>query len=313
MTQARELSLGGTVRTGRPPQSPARMAWQRFRRHKMALLGAGLLLSIVLYVTLGAFILSEEYANHNDLKARLQPPSTAHLFGTDGTGRDIVARTVYGGQISIIIGFLAVLVSVTVGVLVGAVAGYYGGIVDSVLMRLTETVFNIPQLFLLILLGKMFSGKIKTFQFLGRSFSGSVVVIIGVIGFTSWMFLARIVRASYLALREREFIVAAQCLGTPDRFVIFRHILPNTIAPIVVSATLGVAGAILSEAYISFLGMGVQAPTATWGNMLDQAYHHLETEPWMWFFPGILIVLTVLAINFLGDGMRDALDPRTVR
>ncbi|MBC8444880.1 MAG: ABC transporter permease [Chloroflexi bacterium] len=289
------------------------MAWQRFRRHKMALLGAGLLLSIVLYVTLGAFILSEEYANHNDLKARLQPPSTAHLFGTDGTGRDIVARTVYGGQISIIIGFLAVLVSVTVGVLVGAVAGYYGGIVDSVLMRLTETVFNIPQLFLLILLGKMFSGKIKTFQFLGRSFSGSVVVIIGVIGFTSWMFLARIVRASYLALREREFIVAAQCLGTPDRFVIFRHILPNTIAPIVVSATLGVAGAILSEAYISFLGMGVQAPTATWGNMLDQAYHHLETEPWMWFFPGILIVLTVLAINFLGDGMRDALDPRTVR
>lgn len=313
MTPARELSLGETVRTGRPPQSPARMAWQRFRRHKMALLGAGLLLSIVLYVTLGAFILSEEYANHNDLKARLQPPSTAHPFGTDGTGRDIVARSVYGGQISIIIGFLAVLVSVTVGVLVGAVAGYYGGIVDSVLMRLTETVFNIPQLFLLILLGKMFSGKIKTFQLLGRSFSGSVVVIIGVIGFTSWMFLARIVRANYLALREREFIVAAQCLGTPDRFVIFRHILPNTIAPIVVSATLGVAGAILSEAYISFLGMGVQAPTATWGNMLDQAYHHLETEPWMWFFPGILIVLTVLAINFLGDGMRDALDPRTVR
>jgi peptide/nickel transport system permease protein len=313
MTPARELSLGETVRTGRPPQSPARMAWQRFRRHKMALLGAGLLLSIVLYVTLGAFILSEEYANHNDLKARLQPPSTAHPFGTDGTGRDIVARSVYGGQISIIIGFLAVLVSVTVGVLVGAVAGYYGGIVDSVLMRLTETVFNIPQLFLLILLGKMFSGKIKTFQLLGRSFSGSVVVIIGVIGFTSWMFLARIVRANYLALREREFIVAAQCLGTPDRFVIFRHILPNTIAPIVVSATLGVAGAILSEAYISFLGMGVQAPTATWGNMLDQAYHHLETEPWMWFFPGLLIVLTVLAINFLGDGMRDALDPRAVR
>ena len=168
-------------------------------------------------------------------------------------------------------------------------------------------------MFLLIILGKMLGGKIKTFNLLGRSFSGSVIVIIVVIGFTGWMGLSRIVRANYLALKEREFITAARCIGTPNFYIIFRHILPNTIAPIVVSATLGVAGSILAEAYISFLGLGVQAPTATWGNMLDQAYHHLESEPWMWFFPGMLILMTTLAINFLGDGLRDALDPRSMR
>jgi peptide/nickel transport system permease protein len=289
------------------------LAWQRFRRHKMAMFGAGLLLLLVIYVTAGSLVFSETYANRNDLKGRLESPSMGHPFGTDGTGRDIMARTVYGGQISMIIGLLAVMVAVTVGVFVGAIAGFYGGIVDAILMRLTETMFNIPQLFLLILLGKMLGGKIKPFQLLGRSFSGSMIVIICVIGLTSWMYLARIVRANYLALKEREFITAAECVGIPVWRIIFRHILPNTVAPIVVSATLGVAGAILQEAYISFLGLGVQPPTATWGNMLDQAYHHLETEPWMWFFPGMMILLTVLAINFLGDGLRDALDPRTVR
>jgi peptide/nickel transport system permease protein len=297
---------------GRPPQSPLQMAWQRFRRHRMAMVGAVLLLLVLSFVTVGALVFTEDYSNYNDLSITLRPPSLAHPFGTDGTGRDIMARTIYGGQISIIIGLLAVLVSVTLGVLVGAVAGFYGGIVDSVLMRLTEAMFNIPQLFLLIILGRMFSGKIPTFELLGRSFSGSVIIIIVVIGMTSWMYLARIVRANYLALREREFITAARCLGTPNRYIIFRHILPNTIAPIVVSATLGVAGAIIAEAYISFLGLGVQAPTATWGNLLDQAYSHLETEPWMWIFPGLLILLTVLSINFLGDGLRDALDPQTI-
>ena len=312
MGTANSLSLEDASPTGRPPQSPFQLAWQRFRHHKMAMFGVGLLIAILIYVTFGAWIFSESDANYNDLKARLQSPSAAHPFGTDGTGRDILARTIYGGQISIIIGLLAVLVSLTLGVVIGAIAGFYGGIVDSILMRLTETMFTIPQLFLLILLGKMLSGKIPTFTFLGRSFSGSVIVIIGVIGATSWMYLARIVRANYLALKEREYITAAHCLGTPNGYIIFRHILPNTIAPIVVSATLGVASAILAEAYISFLGLGVQAPTATWGNMLNQAYHHLETEPWMWFFPGTFILLTVLAINFLGDGLRDALDPRTV-
>ncbi len=299
--------------TGRPPQSPTQLAWQRFRRHRMAMAGLVLLFLIILYVVGGSFIFSEEYANHNDLSQTLQPPSREHPFGTDGTGRDIMARTVYGGQISIIIGLLAVTVSLLVGVVFGALSGFYGGTVDSVLMRITEAMMNIPQLFLLILLGTLLLGKVPTFKFVGRTFSGSVLVIIFVIGMTSWMYLARIVRANYLALKQREFVTAARCLGTKNGFIIFKHILPNTVAPIVVAATLGVAGAILAEAYISFLGLGVQPPTATWGNMLDQAYHHLESEPWMWFFPGMLIVLTVLAINFLGDGLRDALDPRTRR
>jgi peptide/nickel transport system permease protein len=296
----------------RPAWTPTQMAWRRFRRHKMAMFGACLLIGIILYVIGGAFVLSEEYANRNDLSITLSPPSREHPFGTDGTGRDILARTIYGGQISILIGLCAVVVSVTVGVVVGAIAGYYGGVIDAILMRFTEAMFNIPQLFLLIVLAKFLSGKIPTFELLGRSFSGSVIVIIGVIGVTSWMYLARIVRAQFLALKEWEFVTAARCVGVRNFGLIFRHILPNSIAPIVVSATLGVASAILNEAYVSFLGLGVQAPTATWGNMLDQAYHHLDTEPWMWFFPGMLILLTVLSINFLGDGLRDALDPRAV-
>jgi peptide/nickel transport system permease protein len=158
----------------------------------------------------------------------------------------------------------------------------------------------------------MLAGKIPTFHLLGRSFSGSVIVIITVIGLTSWMYLARIVRANFLSLKEQEFVTAAHCTGSSNISIIFSHILPNTIAPIIVSATLQVAAAILAEAYVSFLGVGVQPPTATWGNMLDQAYHHLESEPWMWFFPGMLILLTVLSINFVGDGLRDALDPRAL-
>ena len=310
-SNARAASFEEVLETGRPPQSLTQLAWQRFRRHRMAMAGVILMLLIILYILVGSLVFTEEYANYNDLSKTLQPPSREHPFGTDGTGRDIMARTVYGGQISLLIGLLAVAVSLVFGVVIGAVAGFYGGAVDSVLMRFTEAMMNIPQLFLLILLSTMLMGKVPTFKFMGRSFSGSVIVIIFVIGLTSWMYLARIVRANYLALKEREFITAARCVGTKNGFVIFRHILPNTIAPIVVAATLGVAGAILAEAYISFLGLGVQPPTATWGNMLDQAYHHLETEPWMWFFPGMLIVLAVLSINFLGDGLRDALDPRT--
>jgi len=296
----------------RPPLTPAQVAWRRFRQHKMAMFGAGLLIAIILYVTAGAFLFSEADANRTDLSLKLSPPSREHPFGTDLTGRDLLARTIYGGQISIIIGILAVVVSVVVGVLIGAIAGFYGGVVDSILMRFTEAMFNIPQLFLLIILAKFLAGRMPTFEVLGRSFSGSVVVIIGVIGLTSWMYEARIVRANFLSLKEQEFVTAARCIGVRNLSLIFEHILPNTVAPIIVAATLGVASAILSEAYVSFLGVGVQPPTATWGNMLDQAYHHLETEPWMWFFPGLLILLTVLAINFVGDGLRDALDPRAL-
>lgn len=274
--------------------------------------GAGLLIAIILLVTVGTFFFSEAYANRNDLYSRLLPPSREHPFGTDATGRDILARVIYGGQISMLIGLLAVAVSLTVGVIIGAVAGYYGGVVDAVLMRFTEAVFTIPQLFLLILLAKFLGGKVGTFKLLGREFSGSVVVIVGVIGLTSWMYLARIVRSNFLSLKEQEFVTAARCIGARNFAIMFRHILPNTVAPIIVAATLQVAGAIINEAYVSFLGVGVQAPTATWGNMLNQSTKYLETEPWMWFFPGVMIVLTVLAINFVGDGLRDALDPRAL-
>jgi peptide/nickel transport system permease protein len=296
----------------RPPLTPAQIAWRRFRRHKMAMVGIVLLVGIILFVTAGPLFYSEADANRTDLSIKLQPPSREHPFGTDLTGRDILARTIYGGQISIIIGILAVLVALVVGVVVGAISGFYGGAVDALLMRFTEAMLIIPSIFLLIVLAKILGGKIPTFDLLGRSFSGSVVVIIGVIGLTSWMYLARIVRASFLSLKEQEFVTASRCIGTRNVSIIFEHILPNTVAPITVAATLGVAAAILNEAYVSFLGLGVQPPTATWGNMLDQAYHHLESEPWMWFFPGMLILLTVLGINFVGDGLRDALDPRAL-
>ncbi len=296
----------------RPPLTPAQVAWRRFRRHKMAMVGMGILIGIILYVTVGPFFFSEADANRTDLSIKLSPPSREHPFGTDLTGRDILARTIYGGQISIIIGILAVVVALVVGVTMGAIAGFYGGIVDAILMRFTEAMLIIPNIFLLIVLAKIWSGKIPTFKLLGRSFSGSVIVIIGVIGLTSWMYLARIVRANFLSLKEQEFVTASRCIGTRNFSIIFSHILPNTVAPITVAATLGVAAAILGEAYVSFLGLGVQPPTATWGNMLDQAYHHLESEPWMWFFPGMLILLTVLGINFVGDGLRDALDPRAL-
>ncbi len=294
-----------------PPLTLAQLTWRRFRRHKMALFGAVMLILLVLYSFGGAIFISEEYANFNDTKLILQPPSREHPFGTDTVGRDILARTIYGGQISLLIGLTAMLVETVVGVLIGAVAGYYGGIIDSVLMRFTEAMFNIPSLLLLLVMAKFFGGKIPNLTVLGRTFSGSVVVIILIIGLTSWMYLARIVRAQFLSLKQHEFVLAARAIGTPRRQIIFQHILPNCIAPIVVSATLGVANAITMEAYISFLGLGVQPPTATWGNILERANNYIEEAPWLWIFPGLLIVLTVLSINFVGDGLRDALDPRS--
>ncbi|MGD8626117.1 MAG: ABC transporter permease [Anaerolineae bacterium] len=288
------------------------MVWRRFRRHRMAMAGAIMLVLLVLYCFGGTIFYTEDYANYTDLTARLQAPSREHLFGTDTVGRDILARTIYGGQISLLIGLSAAIIQVVVGVIIGALAGYYGGWLDGFLMRFTEAMFTIPQLFLLLVMAKFFAGKVPTIEIAGRAFSGSVVVIVAIIGLTSWMYLARIVRADFLSLKEREFVLAAHTIGTRNRAIIFRHILPNTVAPIIVAATLGVANAILSEAYISFLGLGVQAPTATWGNMLDGAYKYIQTAPWLWIFPGLLIVLTVLSINFLGDGLRDALDPTTV-
>lgn len=294
-----------------PPLGLGQLAWRRFRRHKPAIFGIVVLVLLFLYAFGGSLVVSESYANHTDTTLRLLPPSVEHPFGTDTIGRDVLARSIYGGQISLLIGLTAVIVETVLGILVGALAGYYGGVVDSILMRITEAMLNIPQIFLLIVMAKYFGVKLPEIDILGRVFSGSVVVIVVIIGLTSWMYLARIVRAEFLSLKENEFVLAARATGTKNIEIIFRHILPNSIAPIVVSATLGVANAILSEAYISFLGLGVQPPTATWGNMLDGANNYLSDAPWLWFFPGLLIVLTVLSINFLGDGMRDALDPRS--
>ena len=305
--------------------SPAALAVRRFRKHRMAMFGLGLLVLLVLYVGLAGLVSNgyctpinqmvhgEAWANCNDTSLKLQPPSVDHIFGTDVIGRDIFARTIYGGQISLLIGISAALVEVFLGALIGALAAYYGGWVDSLLMRFTEAMLNIPSLFLLIIGARFFGGGLPTFNFFGRELTGSVLIIIVIIGATSWMYLARIVRANVLSLRELDYVSAARALGASDRRIIFTHLLPNTTAPLVVSATLGVANAILLEAYVSFLGVGVQGATATWGNMLDGAYRYLETAPWLWFFPGTLILLTVLGINFVGDGLRDALDPRSGR
>jgi peptide/nickel transport system permease protein len=295
-----------------PPITLRELFWRRFRRHKMALFGAVVLILLVVYSVGGSLFFTEAYANHTDTNLRLQPPSREHPCGTDTVGRDILARTIYGGQISLLIGITAMLVEVIVGIIVGAVSGFYGGLADSLLMRVTEALLIIPQIFLLLVMAKFFAGRIPNLTLLGREFSGSVVVIVLIIGLTSWMYLARIVRAEFLSLKEREFILAARATGTPNLQIIIEHILPNSIAPIVVSATLSIAAAITTEAYISFLGLGVQAPTATWGNMLEGAYNYVETAPWLWIFPGLLIVLVVLSINFVGDGLRDALDPRAL-
>ncbi|RPI85781.1 MAG: ABC transporter permease [Chloroflexi bacterium] len=294
-----------------PPLSLRQLTWRRFRRHRMAIFGVIVLGLLILYSFAGTIFFTEESANRTDTALRLNPPSSAHPFGTDTIGRDILARTIYGGQISIVIGLTAVMLEVSVGILIGALAGYYGGVTDSLLMRFTEAMLNIPQIFLLLVMAKYFGDLIPNLQVFGRTFSGSVVVIIMIIGLTSWPYLSRIVRAEFLSLKENEFVLAARATGTPISQIIFRHILPNSIAPIVVSATLGVANAITLEAYISFLGMGVRPPTATWGNMLDGAYNYIEQAYWMWLFPGLLIVLIVLSINFVGDGLRDALDPRS--
>lgn len=292
--------------------SPGQLAWRKLRRNRAALFGLVLIGLLFAYIIVGSFVFSEDYANHTDLSNRLQAPSVAHPFGTDAIGRDIMARTIYGGQISLAIGVSAVMISIILGVLVGAFAGYYSGSVDSVLMRFTEAVLNIPSLFLLIIAAKYAGDKIHNFSIMGREFSGSLIVIILIIGFTSWMYLARIVRSEFLSLKEREYVTAARALGVKNMRIIFRHVLPNTTAPIIVAATLGIATAILSEAYISFLGLGVRPPTATWGNMLEDATRYIESAPHIWLFPGLLILITVLAINFVGDGLRDALDPRTL-
>jgi peptide/nickel transport system permease protein len=292
-------------------QSPWRRTVRRFFRHKMAIAGSILMTLLLVYIIVGSTIYTEDDANFNDTSIKLNRPSEEHPFGTDTVGRDVLARTIYGGQISIIIGVFAVCVSVSLGTVIGSLSGYYGGVLDMLLMRVTEAMLSIPTLLLLLVLAKFFSARIQDITVLGRTFSGSLIVIILVIGLTSWMYLARIVRSSFLSLKQQEFVTAARAAGASNSWIIRVHILPNAMAPIIVAATLGVAHAILQEAYVSFLGMGVRPPTASWGNMLDSAHKYVEDAPWLWAFPGVLVILTVMSINFIGDGLRDALDPQS--
>ena len=294
------------------PLSPGQLAWRRFKRHRMALLGSVGLVALMVFILVGSVLYTEKYANRNDVIHRLEGPSSGHYFGTDSIGRDLFARIIYGGQISLIIGLLSVALALLLGTTIGGLAGYYGGWLDSILMRFTESALSIPSLFLLIVLGKLFGSEIPTLKLMGRTFSGSVIVVILVIGLTSWMYLARIVRANILSLREMDYIAASRALGVSNTRILVQHLIPNTIAPIIVAATLGLANAIISEAYVSFLGLGVQPPTASWGNLMDQSISLIQRGVWwMWLFPSFFIVLTILFTNFVGDGLRDALDPRT--
>jgi peptide/nickel transport system permease protein len=285
--------------------------WRRLRRHRMAIAGMVGVSFILAFVIIGTLLIPERRSLFNDITNRMSPPTWEHPFGTDNTGRDTLARVVYGGQISLGIGLVSAALSMVLGLIIGAPSGFYGGWLDGILMRITEAMLVIPRLFLLILLARIFGDKVPPLELFGRTLSPSVVVVVGVIGVTSWMSPARVIRGSVLSLRTTEFITAARCMGATNRRIIFRHLVPNLIGPLTVSLTLAVAQSVLTEAYASFLGLGVQAPTPSWGNMLDRATQYLELAPWLWIFPGLMIILTVMSINFLGDGLRDALDPQS--
>jgi peptide/nickel transport system permease protein len=280
--------------------------WRRFRKHKMALLGTIITLVIVL-MTIFAPLLTTYDPFKQNLRARFQPPSAEHWMGTDDLGRDMWTRVLYGGRISLSVGLLSIAISILVGALIGLVSGYYGGWTDSILMRITEIFMTIPRLFVLIAMG-MFLRSLD----LPNLQAGSFFPIAFIIGILSWTGTARLVRASTLELREREFVQASRALGADDSRTLLQHILPNVASPIIVSSTLGLAGAIISESGLSYLGFGVQLPTPTWGNMLSNTQNQMTTAPWTAIFPGMMIFIIVIAINYLGDGLRDALDPRHI-
>lgn len=229
-------------------------------------------------------------------EARLKPPSFEHLFGTDSLGRDVFSRMLYGSRISLSVGLIAVIISVGIGVVMGALSGYYGGKVDALIMRLVEVMYCFPTFFLIMMV----------MTFLGPSIFNVMIII----GITSWAGLCRLVRAEFMSLRERDFVLSAKVQGVHDRRLIFRHILPNAMAPIYVSATLSVGGAILIESALSFLGLGVQIPTPSWGNILTVGKNYIDYAWWLTFFPGMAILVTVLSFNLVGEGLREMLDPK---
>ena len=276
--------------------SPGSRAWKRFRRHRLAMFGLVAIVVLVLAVAVGPALIPFDQL-HIDMRSRFKPPPYGgHWFGTDQLGRDLLVRLLMAGRISLTIGFMAMVVSTVIGTLVGVVAGYYGGFVGSVLMRLVDAVLCFPSVFLLLALAAFITPSIATITL--------------IIAATSWMEVARVVQTQVRALRHRDFILAAEMMGASGTHVILRELLPNAIGPIIVAATLTVARAILMEAYVSFLGYGIQAPVASWGNMLNNAQQYLGSAPWLAIFPGLMITLAVTSFNFIGDGLRDAVDAR---
>ena len=291
------------------PRTPAQLAWRTFRRHKLAMIGLAIILVLVLAAILAPLVTPYD-PEKTDLDVILQPPSWQHLMGTDELGRDLLTRLLYGGRVSLSIGVMAMGLAVVIGSIVGGLAGFYGGWVDNVLMRLVDMMLAFPSLFVLIILALALRDlPIEALR--GTAFA-SVFSIVLVIAVLSWMSVARLVRAAFLSIREREYVLAAEGLGVPNRRIMFRHMLPNTLSPIIVAATFRVATSVITESGLSYLGFGVQPPTPTWGNMLKNAQAQMVRAPWTAIFPGLMIFVTVIAINFVGDGLRDALDPRKV-
>jgi peptide/nickel transport system permease protein len=274
--------------------------WQRFRRHRVAVVGAIILL-LLATGAIGAPVFARNDPYRVDISAYRQGPQPNYPLGTDSSGRDVLSRLLHAGRVSLSVGLVAVTIYTLIGVILGAFSGFYSGLVDSVIMRLADVVLSFPSLILIITIVSVLGPSIY-----------NIMLVIGLLG---WPPIARIVRALFLSLREREFVLASRTIGVPNSRIIFRHILPNAIAPVIVAATFGMANAILLEAGLSFLGLGVQPPTPSWGNMLTdaQSLTVLESMPWLWIPPGTMIALAVLSINFIGDGLRDALDPYLVR
>lgn len=269
--------------------------WKRFKTNKLAVFG-GVIVLLLFVIAISAPVISPHDPDAIDVKHILEPPSIKHPLGTDDLGRDIFSRVMWGSRISLSVGFVAVGIATVIGIILGAISGYYSGWIDRVVMRFVDIMLSIPTFFLLL----------AVIAFLEPSIWNIMIVI----GLTSWMGVARLVRAEFLSVKEREFVLAARTIGSGDLRIIFNHILPNSMAPVLVSTVLGVAGAILVESALSFLGIGVQPPTASWGNILTAGKDNIEIAWWLSVFPGLAILVTVLAYNLLGEGIRDSIDPR---
>jgi len=289
-------------------RSPGAEAWRRFRRHRLALAGTVVLAIIVFAVVLGP-LLWPVAINEIDFAASLKGPSWRHPLGTDDLGQDLLARMLYGGRISLAVGIAAMLIAIVVGTLVGALAGMSRGPLDTVLMWITDLFLSLPQLPLLLLIIYLFRDSLKALVGVEASV---FILVVGVIGGFRWMPVARLVRAQFLSLREKEFVEAARALGASPLRQVVRHILPNALGPVIVAGTIDVAAAIIAESTLSFLGLGFPPDVPTWGRILFDAKDHLDIAPHWALIPGTAIFLVVLSINYIGDGLRDALDPRKV-